>query len=215
MAPDNLRPLAITGLESKKSEDMELQEIGKTADNAKEQKKRIKYQYEPTDFGPFQVLVENKSTEFKGKLNPITINDIVYVCHRELDNKIKQIESTGRYRVRIHCKDSKTANSLVLSKLLEEKNLDVYIPKTTVVKQGVVGNIELELTDETLKTRFKKFDEHSNFTIINVKRINKKTFNEETNEKTFVPTKSGILTFKSQLLPKYIALGHVRCPVSP
>ena len=124
--PDDLRPSgAITGLGSKKSEDMELQEIGKTADNAEEQKKLIKYQYEPTDFGPFQVLVENKSTEFKGKLNPITINDIVYVCHPELDNKIKQIESTGRNRVRIHCKDSKTANRLVLSINLKKQLINL------------------------------------------------------------------------------------------
>lgn len=224
--PDDIRPTgAISGLRSDKINNMDCQEnvLGKVVnpdENAKnnefsKQVTRIQFLYETTDLAPYQVLIENKDPDFKGKLNPIKVNDIIYACHPELDNKIKEIESTGRNRIRVQCRDGKTANSLILSKYLKDKNLDIYIPKSSVLKQGVIKGLDIDITDEILKNRIKKFDEHCIFSVINTRRITKSIIDKKDNQKKIIQTKSVIVTFKTQNLPNYVALGHVRLEVTP
>lgn len=174
-----------------------------------------KFYYGKNDLGPFHVYIENNSPEFKGKLNAIKVNDTIYIAHPELDNKIKEIDSVGRNRVRINFKDSKSANNLIDSKLLQNYNLEAYIPKFTVLRQGVISGIDTDIDVETLKNKIKQFDSHCSFTVFAVKRITKAIIDNLTKQRKIINTKSVVVTFKSQILPKYAAIGHVRCEVTP
>lgn len=228
--PDDIRPTgAISGLGVTTVDNMDFQDVDsnnkikkteiKTTEliqnNPEKQVTKELFLYETTDISPFCVLVENKDPSFKGKLNPIKVNEIIFTCHPELDNKIKEIESAGRNRIRVLCKDAKTANNLVLSKYLKEKQFEAYIPKSSILKQGVIKGIDVDITEEFLKKKIRKFDEHCKFTVENVRRITKAIVDTKDNQKKIVQTKSIIVTFKTQILPKYIALGHVRLEVNP
>lgn len=182
--------------------------------NISETKARTKFLYSNNELGPFFVIIENTSPEFKGKLNAIRVNDIIYSVHPELDNKIKEIDSIGRNRVRISLKDSKTANYLVNSNHLKPHNLEAYVPKYLVLKQGVISGIDKELSEETLKSKIKQFDSHCNFTVYSVRRITKAIIDPKDQQKKRIDTKSVIVTFKCSILPKYVAIGHVRCQVN-
>lgn len=84
-----------------------------------------------------------------------------------------------------------------------------------VVRQGVISNVDTDITEETLKNRIKMFDYHCKFEVFSVKRITKTIYDNNTNEKILINTKSVIITFKSQTLPKYVAYGRVRGAVNP
>ena len=177
-------------------------------------KAQSNFLYQKNDLGPFHVLIENSSSDFKGKLNVFKINDIIYSVHPELDNKIKEIDSVGRNRIRVNFKDSHSANILVNSKYLETHNLDAYIPKYLVLRQGVISGIDTDITEEYLKNKINQFDSHCSFTVHAVRRITKTIFDEKDQQKKRINTRSVIVTFKSQVLPKYVAIGHVKCEVN-
>ena len=226
--PPDLGPTgAITGLKynlqnDQKNNVSEMQDLSgsqfnQNAGNASNENtnKKIKFYYGKNNLGPFHVYIESTSKEFKGKLNAIKVNDIIYSVHPELDNKIKEIDSIGRNRVRINFKDSVSANNLTDSTFLTKYNLEAYIPKFTVLRQGVAYGLPNDIEDEIIKERIKPFDLHCNFTVYSVKRMTKVTIDRQTKEKKVIKTNMAIITFQSQSLPKYIAIGHVRCPVRP
>lgn len=171
--------------------------------------------YIKNDLGPFHVYVESNSPNLKGKLSALKVNDIIYSELPQLDNKIKEIQSTGRNRVRVVFKDSQSANTLVSTKQLQNHNLEAYVPKYLVLRQGVISDIDLNITEESLKIKIRKFDFSCNFEVFSVKRIKKAVLDKATNEKKIVDTKSVIITFRCQTLPKYVAMGHVRIQVNP
>jgi len=183
--------------------------------NDKTYNTKKQFLYNPKDSGPFHVYFENNSPDFKGKLNAVKVNDIIYAVHPEIDKKIKEIDSVGRNRIRVILKDSQSANILVSSDKFISHHLDCYIPKFLIVRQGVLSDIEPELTEEVIKNRIQKFDYHCNFEVSAVRRIQKTIIDKNTNEKTKVNTKSVIITFRAQSLPKYVALGHVKVNVTP
>lgn len=178
-------------------------------------RKKNRYLYNSGDSGPYHVYVENISTEFRGKLNAIKINEIIYSMHPELDHKIKEIDSIGRNRIRITFKDGQSANRLVGSERLLSQGLESYIPRFLVIRQGVISDIHVDLEEDYLKNKIKMFDLHCKFEVISVNRIKKYIIDKETKEKKLSNTKSVIVTCRTQILPKYIAIGHVRSKVSP
>lgn len=105
------------------------------------------------------------------------------------------------------------ANKLISSKtLLRIYNLEFYIPKFAVFRQGVI-RIDQEYTNEYLKERIRQSDFHCKFEVESVRRINKKII--ENNETKYNPTRTVIISFKTQELPKYISVNHVRFAVEP
>lgn len=171
--------------------------------------------YERKDIGPFRVYIENNALNFKGKLSASKVGDIIYTCHVEIDNKIKEIESVGRNRVQLILKDYLSANLLVKSDKLKKYNLEAYVPRFLLRRKGVIYNVDEDYSEEQLKNKIKPFDSHCNFTLESVKRIMKKTFNEQTKESNLSPSKTVIVTFNSQILPQYVAMSHVRYKVKP
>lgn len=187
---------------------------GTSKNSHEQQKQRTTFLYSNTDAGPYHVYVESNKPEFNGKLNGIKVGEIIYKLLPEVDNKIKQIESVGRNRIRVVFKDYKNANILIQSQNLRNQfSLDAYIPQFLLHRIGVIKRIQSDISEEYLKTRIKPFDMHCNFTIANVHRIHRKQNDRETKE--YLPTTSVIVTFKSQQLPKYVSINHVIHSVEP
>lgn len=99
------------------------------AANKKTVEKLSLFKYDKDDCGPFHVYIEHADKNFGARLNAMKIGETLLLTHPELDNKINNIESVGRNRIRVNCKDAVSANALAGSVLLKKHNLDAYIPK--------------------------------------------------------------------------------------
>lgn len=185
-----------------------------TKTDSTERQKRSVFLYDKTDIGPYTVYIENNLPNFDGKLNPIKIGDILYTNHPELDNKINSIDSIGRNRVRIKFKDSFSANCLIKSANLQKYNLEAYVPKFMLHKQGIIKGVEIDYDEEYIKQKICQFDMHCKFSVETVKRMHVKENNTDGTKK-LIPTRTVLVVFKSQVLPKYICINHVRIPVEP
>ncbi|CAH1110394.1 unnamed protein product [Psylliodes chrysocephalus] len=175
--------------------------------------KREIYLFSPTDSGPYSVYIENNSENFVGQLRPMKIGEIIYNAHPDLDNHIKNIDSVGRNRIRVKCKDYKTANSLINSNQLKNYILNVYIPRFMLHRRGIIKYVDLEYSDEYLKHNIREHDMHCKFSVDSAKRFSRKI--TENNATKFVPTQTVLVTFKSQTLPKYLEINHVIFEVVP
>lgn len=179
-----------------------------------QEKPRASFTYDNTSAGPYSVYIENSDKNFNGKLNPIKIGDIIYSLHPDLDNKIKQIESIGKNRIRIIFKDFRGANVLIKSEILKQHSLTAYIPKFILYRTAVIKKIDTEFSDEYLKNKITLYDFHSKFEVENVKRMTRKIV-DDNNSVQYVPTQTIMVTFKCQTLPKYVAINHVLYEVEP
>lgn len=167
--------------------------------------------YKNTDTGPFFVYIEKVSEE-QSRINAIKVGDLLFKYHPELDNKIVSIENVGRNRIRVKFTDYMNANRLLRSNNLQQLHLYPYIPKFITHKYGIIRGIDYDLDEEYLKAKIKQLDMHCKFDVDTVKRIHRKGTLEDGTKKLY-PTKTVIVSFKSNVLPKYIAINHVRIPV--
>lgn len=88
-----------------------------------------------------------------------------------------------------------------------KNSLELYIPKFIIHRQGVIRDIDIDFSEDYNKNKIRQYDRHCNFEVFNVKRITRrveKYTSENVKMQEYVPTKSCIVTFKSQILPKYI-----------
>lgn len=189
--------------------------------NDKQQKRYETIYYNQTNIGPYQIYSKPLDPDFPGKLNAIKINMIIFSCHPEIDGKIKEIQSIGRAKIRVILKEYKSANLLINSKYLSEKhNLNAYLPNFLVQRTGVIKGIDTDISIEFLKQNIKPFDMHSIFSVKDVQRVTFKELNQDkqpvvdnNGQIKRVPGRTIIVTFNSQILPEYVAIGHVRFPV--
>uniref|UniRef100_A0A6P7FS66 Uncharacterized protein LOC114330598 n=1 Tax=Diabrotica virgifera virgifera TaxID=50390 RepID=A0A6P7FS66_DIAVI len=184
------------------------------ASNNNEKVIRQVYLYTNKDTGPYHVYIENCSQSFNGKLNALKVGDIILSAFPELDSKITNIDSIGRNRIRIKLTDYKNANYLINQKnstVFVKNNLELYIPKFILFRQGVIRDIDIEFSEEYIKSKIRQYDSHCNFDIVNVRRIKRKEETVENDSKkiNYVPTKSCIVSFKCQVLPRYISINKV------
>ncbi|XP_050500941.1 homeobox protein 4-like [Diabrotica virgifera virgifera] len=113
---------------------------------------RQAFLFNSNDRGPYHVYIENSSTDFKGKINSLKIGEIILSNFPEADNMMSSIDAIGRNRIRVKCKDYKTENNLVKNKSLEifrSNNLDLYIPKFILHRQGVIRDIDIDFSEES------------------------------------------------------------------
>nr|CAH7732303.1 unnamed protein product [Callosobruchus chinensis] len=168
--------------------------------------------YKQTDTGPFHVYAENINNDFANKLNPVKVGETILKALPDIDNQIKKIESIGNNRVRIIFRNSTAANTLLkASKFLKIYNLDFYIPKFMVYRQGIIS-VDKEFSEEYILSKVKPYDLPCNFTVESVKRMHRRV--TENNTPKFVPINKVIISFEAQELPKYISINHVIFEVS-
>nr|CAH7765852.1 unnamed protein product [Callosobruchus chinensis] len=168
--------------------------------------------YKQTDTGPFHVYAENINNDFANKLNPVKVGEAILKALPDIDNQIKKIEPIGNNRVRIIFRNSTAANALLkASNFFKIYNLDFYIPKFMVHRQGIIA-VDKEFSEEYMLSKVKPYDLHCNFTVEPVKRMHRRV--TENNTPKFVPINKVIIGFEAQELPKYISINHVIFEVS-
>ncbi|XP_026475920.1 uncharacterized protein LOC113381160 [Ctenocephalides felis] len=127
----------------------------------------------------------------------------IFNKHPEMDKYIKEIKAIGINKIKIECYDYKFTNKLVADHIFSEIGARAYIPLSTVIKKGVIYDVDTELSEEHTLKHIK-----SEVEILEVKRILKKQNND------YVKTPVCVLTFRGQRLPEKVTIHAVKCRVS-
>ncbi|XP_054287586.1 uncharacterized protein LOC129003318 [Macrosteles quadrilineatus] len=157
----------------------------------KKQNTRRKRQYNLTNEGPFEVIVQSRD---KNKINPFAVGKIIKNNHEKIDF----IKRAGK-NVVVTCKDAHSANQLVDSPHLVHYN--VFIPASRVEVTGVIF-VEPDINEDELIN-----EGNCVYHIVHAKRITR-YINREVINTNFM-----MITFDSDKLPEYIYLNYVRMPV--
>lgn len=112
----------------------------------------------------------------------------------------------SRARVELDC--YLAANKLTELTCLQQHNYQVYIPSFFTQRQGVIRGIDINESEEDLKT-FMKCETK----IISVRRITKRVI--ENDVVVFKKLGTCIIKFEGQKLPDYVYLWGTRCAVTP
>ncbi|KAK9873851.1 hypothetical protein WA026_002208 [Henosepilachna vigintioctopunctata] len=166
-------------------------------------RERISARYDLTDVGPFIVYVESKNRNI-GNLHAMSIGKMIHRSDNSIANSILSLEKNGKNRIKISFRSYLGANKFLMSKFLIDNNLEAYIPSFLIRRQGVIRSIDLDITDEELKTHIEPLT-GSVFKILEVRRLTKKIVKDD-GSLDFVPTTSILITFKGQSLPDRIVI---------
>lgn len=201
---------------------------------------RKKVFYCQADAGPFVVYIEKNSpaasnnisaeeintnkTQNIGNLHPMSIGKMIFEKHIGMQQCIKNISSVGKNKIKIECIDPNTANVLLKSKYFADNDYEVYIPQYLARRRGVVRGVPLDFTVEFLKDKiefprqifnFPGDKNNTNFEILDIQRLQRRVFNEQTKTASYKDTQSLIISFKGQKLPNYVKIFGVNCLVEP
>lgn len=167
--------------------------------------------YSLNDQGPFYVYIQNKEGNI-GKYHKIGTARLILNSVPEIQNNILNISIIGYNRVKIELDTAKSANLLVESKTLKEKNYEVYIPSFFTQRKGVIKQVDREIHENELvdiiKPRLGNF-----FEVLNVQRIKRKIVVD--NEIQLIPTTTIIVTFKGKTLPSQVIIEKLCFHVEP
>lgn len=85
----------------------------------------------------------------------------------------------------------------------------MYIPYSQVSCKEIIRNIDMDLTEQTLKSIVK-----SNINIIDIKRLNRKIVkgSESNKEVEYTPTGTILITFEGVVLPRYVSIYSLEFP---
>lgn len=131
-------------------------------------------------------------------------------------NAIVDVKNSGLGRLAVFTNSASSANSTLNSKSFEDKGLKASIPSYFVTSQGVIKNVPLDLSGQELLENIEILDNHHfNSSVLEVRRLPRKTFNKDTNKTEYVPSHTILLTFKGRSLPSKIAIYHASIVVEP
>lgn len=103
------------------------------------------------------------------------------------------------------------ANTFLNNKTLLERGYSLFIPSNLVSCKGIIRFIDRDITEEEIKGNASSY----NVNIINVKRLNRRIFNNDTKTSTFVPTSTVLFTFSGKILPRFVDIYGLPMPVEP
>ena len=135
------------------------------------------------------------------------IGRILYKDHPELN--AKNIRKLGNYKFEIEFQYFSGANTFLINKIDSSLNMKAFIPTTLTHVKGIVKNIDQDITNEEI-IEFSSNVER--FPITGVHRFTRKTL-EDDGTVAYIPTKTCLLTFRSQKLPQKIKLFNCSLPV--
>lgn len=161
--------------------------------------------YRITDAGPYFVIVENKNNM---KLHRMSIGKILFKSNSIFKDKITEISQLGKSKVKVELNNAISANNLTTSDLLNNEELETYIPDFNLYKFGLVRGIDIEISPQEIIE-----EARSEYKIISARR---ETRRRKTNDSfEIISLASCILKFDGQKLPNHIFLYGIRCEVSP
>lgn len=149
---------------------------------------------------PFVVLMESTTKALNvGKLSPIKIADLV----GEVTQGDLKIQRSGQNQVKITCSERITANSLIDSEKLRDKNYRVVIPNSIAQKRGLIREVDTDCSALSIADRITETDKNK---LISIKR-------RVASDNTILDTME--LTFESQELPENILIKKFEFPITP
>lgn len=158
-----------------------------------------------SDFPPYKIIITGKEGNINN-LHPIAIGRLLYKNKVPSPNSLKKI---SRNNILITFSNYKEANSF-LDNEVNKTNFNSYIPYNAIAKQGVIRNIPLEISEEEIKGNIK-----SHYEVLSVRRLNRRVQIEEggLTKINYVPSKTILLTFRSNKLPDKVYLFSNSLPV--
>lgn len=163
---------------------------------------RKQNKYKITDSGPYLVFVQKKNFS---RLHPMSIGKLLYTGSFAHKQNIIKIDPAGRSKIKIETNNALIANKLTTLDILNNEELETYIPDFNVFKLGVIKYVDTSITD----------DEIMNFTASNQKIVSVRRILKRINSNEKKTTQTCILKFEGQQLPNYITLFGTRCEVEP
>ncbi|KYM98340.1 hypothetical protein ALC62_10950 [Cyphomyrmex costatus] len=163
--------------------------------------------YDKGDRPPFIVFVRRVADSSDGansRLDPIAVSRTI-LCFAK--NKIIEIKSSGRNKVAVHFNDFATVNTVLSHPSLKEAGLHAFISSFNILRTGIIRNIPLDISENEIINHF-----FSQFKIISVRRLNIRLRKDET---TFSPSRTILVKFRGQYLPRSVSYMHVSFPVFP
>lgn len=168
----------------------------------------INNRYEGLDKGPYFVYVESTDREVN-KLHPMQVGRILDGMEPVTQQKLLEVMSVGRNRVKIEVQDYQVANDLVVHPVFSENKLVAYVPTHCTQRKGVVRGVDTSFSDDFILRNIR-----SSVAVLGIKRLTKMV-DDRANQGMLkeVPRQMIIVTFKGLTLPDYVYISRVRCPV--
>lgn len=161
--------------------------------------------YRESDPGPFYVYVDNIK---RNRLHPMSIGKSIYNSNFQYKNAIIEIKQIGYARVRIQTNNFTAANLIKNLNIINENDVEAYIPGYMTHRQGIIRNVDVSESDEDLLAAMR-----CNVKVINVRRMIKKVLvNGETQMKKLGTC---VVQFEGQQLPEHVYIWSTRCTVTP
>lgn len=164
----------------------------------KEQSFKNNTRYKITDLPPYKIIITGKEGNINN-LHPIAIGRMLFKHNIPSPSSLKRI---SRNNILATFPNSREANSF-LDNDINKVHLNSYIPFNAVSKQGVIRGIPIEITEEEIKQNLQ-----SHYEILSVRRLNRRvqTIEDETSKVSYVPSRSVLITFRSNRLPDKVYL---------
>ncbi|KYN17557.1 hypothetical protein ALC57_10134 [Trachymyrmex cornetzi] len=163
--------------------------------------------YDEGDISPFIIFVKRAMDGNGGdsRLDPVSV---ARVMTRIANDKITEVKSSGRNKVAVHFNDRATANKVLSHPLLKESGLSASIPAFRILRTGVIKNVSFDISENDILNHFT-----SPYKIVSAKRLNVRIFKD--GESTFAPSRTILVKFRGQCLPRSVTYLHVSFPVMP
>lgn len=156
--------------------------------------------YLKSDNGPFVVLVESANVNVKAQ--PMFVGKLIRNNCLEIYSNILSIAKIDFSTIKITLNDYSSANILKSKPFWAESKLVAYIPHYMLTKQGIIRDVDYDITDEEIMEYI-----ISDQPVLKAKRIFK------TKGEKKVPTPLVIITFRGQTIPREIKILNVLCKV--
>lgn len=164
----------------------------------------ISNRFRNCDTGPYHIFVEHLELNI-GRLHPMKLGEKL-VNLGEYEKFISEISTVGRNRIKIELTSGSIANKLVEDAFFKKNNLIAYIPSHLTEKRGIVRYVDTSLGEDTLMKII-----NSPVPNKKVQRMTRLIQKEDTSVR--VPRQMIIVTFVGKVIPQYIVINKVRCPV--
>ncbi|CAH1981759.1 unnamed protein product [Acanthoscelides obtectus] len=175
-----------------------------TAISRKSRPKNTDNRFRNSDTGPYFVFVEHLDLNL-GRLHPMKLGEKLAAL-AEYEKHILEISTVGRNRIKIELDSGDTANKLIEDSLFEANNLVAYIPNHLTEKRGLIRGVDTAINENSLVNIIK-----SNILVKKAYRMTRTVNNGESSLR--VPTQTVVVTFAGKLLPQFVFIYKVRCPV--
>lgn len=170
----------------------------------KEQPKQIDY-FKADNLGPFGVWIK-KIKDDNQELSAFKVGSIIFKKYRQ----VIDIKNRGKFKTEILFKTRDEANRILKDQTLSSHNLEAFIPGFRKTRKGLIKDVPLDISEDVIKEAIV-----SPVEVLEVKRQTRRNKNPTGDHDKRLKTRTILITFSGQILPKEISLFYVKSNVDP